>query len=75
MRKVYKLKEHYSMLHQWLNEEGLGIQNIADIIDCSSISTCRNYLKDPTKLRVHHIINISEELDVDPNFIIDIIKQ
>jgi hypothetical protein len=75
MRKVYKLKEHYSMLHQWLNEEGLGIRNIADIIDCSSISTCRNYLKDPTKLRVHHIINISEELDVDPNFIIDIIKQ
>lgn len=75
MKSVYKLKEHYSVLHKWLNEEGLGVQDIADIIGCSCIGTCRNYLKDPTKLRVRHIIIISEELDVDPNFIIDIIKQ
>tara|TARA_R110000765_G_scaffold25058_4_gene62208 strand:- start:387 stop:614 length:228 start_codon:yes stop_codon:yes gene_type:complete len=75
MKAVYKLKEHYSMLHKWLNEEGLGVQDISEVIQCNSSNTCRNYLKDPTKLKVEHIINISEELDVDYNFIIDIIKQ
>ena len=75
MKSTYKLKEHYSVLHRWLNEEGLGVQDISEILQCNSIVTCRNYLKDPSKLKAHHIINISEQLDVDANFIIDIIKQ
>ena len=75
MKSVYKLKEHYSVFHRWLNEEGLGVQDISDIIECNSVATCRNYLKDPSKLRVYHVIKLSEELEVDYNFIIDIIKQ
>ena len=74
MKQTYKLKKHYSILHTWLNEEGFGTQDISDMLDITE-QTCRSYLKDPTMLRAKHINCICKELDVDANFIMDIIKQ
>jgi len=74
MKSVYKLKEHYSVFHKWLNQEGLGTQDVADMLNYH-IPTTRNYLKNPEKLKVSDLIIISNELEVDFNFIIDIIKQ
>ena len=74
MKRVYKLKEHYSMLHRWLNEEGLGTQDICVIFEMTP-ATLRNYLRDPMTLRVSHLEILSEELEVDYNFIVDMIKQ
>ena len=74
MKSVYKLKEHYSVFHKWLNQEGLGTQDVADMLNYH-IPTTRNYLKNHEKLKVSDLIIISNELEVDFNFIIDIIKQ
>lgn len=72
MKVVYKLKQHYSTLHKMLNEEGLGVQDISDIIGQTE-QTTRKYLKDPTMLRVKHIRHLSNELELDANFLLDII--
>lgn len=72
--KVYKLKDHHSVLHRWLNEEGLGTHDICVILEMTP-TTLRNYLRDPMTFKASHLSILSEELEVDYNFIMDIIEQ
>ena len=74
MKSVYKLKQHYSTLHKFFNEEGLGTKDVSYMLNVTE-PTCRNYLKNPTILNARHFRLICSELEVDENFLLDIINE
>jgi|TARA_R110000787_G_scaffold87489_4_gene186398 hypothetical protein len=72
MKQVYKMKQHYSTFHKFLNEEGWGTMDVAVVLDISE-PTARNYFKDPTILNARHFKVLMNELEVDANFLMAVI--
>jgi hypothetical protein len=79
MKAIYKLKKTRSNFHRFLNEEGIGINMLANHLEMVPM-TVRNYLDSPIKFKVQHLIGIQELLEietgetVDYNFMVYIIQ-
>ena len=61
-----------SIFHKWLKEEGYSRYGLAIDLDVTE-ATIDRYMSDPTRLSLKQIKIISEETDVDFNFIHDLI--
>ena len=64
MKAVYKLKNYRSTFHRFLNEEGLGVNMIANHLEVTEL-TIRNYLDNPMRFKVYQLIELQELLEIE----------
>ena len=73
MRKPHKQIKIHSLLHRFLNEEGLSNVMIADFLNISTV-TLKKQMIDPKQLRVENIFDICNYTDVSFDFVISLIE-
>ena len=73
MRKTHKQIKIFSLLHRFLNEEGMSNVLIANLLNIST-PTLKKYMKNPKLLKVQNIFDIGVYTDVTFDFVISLIE-